>query len=131
MILLNFSKKLDSVGLEMVSQMCTEKLSEQIMLPIDADTTDGFFRELEGAFHKLNLTEEELCRDRVVVFPNRNQMNMQVLSAYLLGKTGKLPYFVVTHSTPFGLSARPEVSEVVDLQRWAEKAVSRAEPYLQ
>ena len=120
MILLNFGKKMDTTSLEMFNQMCGQKITEQIMLPIDSSSTQGFMTELEKCFVKVKLSDEELGSDRVVINPSTNQYAMSVVMAYLLKKTGKLPYLIATRASAFGLSARMEINEVIDLQKWAE-----------
>lgn len=120
MILLNFGRKLDAVGIDLVRQIGKIAVEEQIMLPIEAEGVADFMKEIEKAFAKVKLTEEELSRARVVINPSRNRDAMLAFCAYLMGKCGAMPYLVVTRSAPFGLSARVEISDVIDLQEWLE-----------
>jgi hypothetical protein len=120
MILLNFGRKLDAITIDLVRQIGSIPIEEQIMLPIEAEDVDSFMAELQKLFAKVKLTETELTRERVVINPSRNRYAMMALCAYLLGKCGGLPYVIVTRSAPFGMSARVEVSGVIDLQEWLE-----------
>ena len=120
MILLNFGRKLDSISLDLVRQIGSIQIEEQIMLPIEADEVNGFMTELQKAFAKVKLTEAELIRDRLVINPSRNRDAMLVFCAYLQGKCGRMPYIILTRTPPFGLSARVEISGVLDLQEWVE-----------
>lgn len=120
MILLNFARKFDPISLELFHQMSGKKIDEQIMLPIEASTAESFITAWEKAAQKVNLTDEELSADRVVINPSGDIVQMQVLTAYLYKKTGKLPLIVVTRTGAFGLSSRHEIQEVIDLQKWIE-----------
>lgn len=120
MILLNFGRKLDAIGIDLVRQIGKIPVEEQIMLPIEAESVADFMKELGKAFAKVKLTEAELTGARVIVNPSRNRDAMLAFCAYLMGKCGAMPYLVVTRSAPFGLSARVEISDVVDLQEWVE-----------
>jgi hypothetical protein len=115
MILLNFSKKMDSISLDLFRQMAGKKISEQIMLPTESSMPDEFIAELEKSFQKVRLTDEQLQADRIVINPPHNQYVTAMLLAYLLRKTGMLPYMIITRAPVFGLSARVEIVDVIDL----------------
>ncbi len=120
MILLNFTRKMDSISLELFHQMTGLKISEQVMLPLESNSINGFISELDKAFQKVKLTDEELSSDRVVVNPSNNQNTMCALIAILKKKTGQMPYLMVTRPSAFGLSSRVELQEVIDLQELAQ-----------
>jgi hypothetical protein len=120
MILLNFGRKMDAITIDLVRRIGNIPIEEQIMLPVEADDVDSFMAELQKLFVRVKLTEAELVRDRVVINPSRNRNAMLALCAYLLGKCGGLPYVIVTRTAPFGMSARVEVSGVIDLQEWLD-----------
>jgi hypothetical protein len=119
-ILLNFARKFDPISLELFHQMAGRKIDEQVMLPLEAFSTADFMAAWDKAVIKLKLTDEDLSTDRVVINPSGNLAHMQVLVAVLYKKTGKMPLIVVTRTAAFGLSARSEIQEVVDLQKWIE-----------
>ena len=121
MILLNFNRKMDAINFEMFQQMTGYKITEQIMLPLEYSTLQGFIVELEKSFDRLKVTDAELNQDRIVINPSNNLYAMSILEAYLLHRTGKLPLLIVQRASMFGLSNRLEINEVIDLQEWADK----------
>jgi hypothetical protein len=121
MILLNFGRKLGQIGFEQFKQMTGFKITEQVMLPLEYITIQEFVVELDKSFKKLKLTDEELSQDRVVINPSLNQNAMSVLIAILLQKTGKLPFWMISRPSLFGVSLRSDLFEVIDLQAYAEK----------
>jgi hypothetical protein len=120
MILLNFGKKFDEINLSSFHQISGKKITEQIMLPIESDNVGDFLTKLEKLFVKVNLTEEEFASEEFVVNPSRESAKMCVLLAYMIKKTGRMP-FLVQSRVAFGMSSRPEIMDVLDLQKIAEK----------
>ena len=73
-------------------------------------------KKLDMMFAKVKLTDEELQKDRVVILLPQHTIPALKIIGDISQRTGSFP-FVVRLSIPmFGMTLRPEVMEVLDLQ---------------
>lgn len=116
MILLNFSQKLHEVQFEMIKSLTSVEITEQIMLPIETSSEEDIHKKLVAMFSKVKLTDEELQRDRVIILPPPQAIIALKVIGDIYQRSRKYP-FVIRLATPmFGMSIRPTIMEVLDLQ---------------
>jgi hypothetical protein len=115
MILLNYGQKLNSLTFEQFSAITGKKVAEQVMLPVEYEDHKRYIAEMERAFTKLRLTEESLKEADLVVNPPSNSQAALCVIADLFRITGKFPMIIRMRPSPFGMSIRSDIVEVIDL----------------
>lgn len=116
MILLNFGQKLHDLQFDQINSLTSLKITEQIMLPFDASSEEDIHKKLDMMFAKVKLTDEELQQDRVVILLPLHTITALKVIGDIQQRTGSFP-FVLRISIPmFGMTLRPEIMEVLDLQ---------------
>ena len=116
MILLNFGQKLHDLQFDQINSLTSMKITEQIILPFDSSSEEDMHKKLDMMFAKVKLTDEELQKDRVVILLPQHTIPALKVIGDIHQRTGSFP-FVIRLSIPlFGMTLRPEIMEVLDLQ---------------
>lgn len=116
MILLNLSQKLYDIQFDQIKALTSLKITEQIMLPIETSSEEDMHKKLDMMFARVKLTDEELQKDRVIILLPPHTITALKVVGDIYQRTRSFP-FVIRLSTPvFGMTARPAVVEILDLQ---------------
>ena len=116
MILLNFSQKLHGLQFDQINSLSPTKITEQVMLPFDSSSEEDIHKKLDLMFAKVKLTDEELQQDRVIILPPANTITTFKIVGDIYQRTGSFPLLIRLYMPLYGMTLRPEVVEVVDLQ---------------
>jgi hypothetical protein len=121
MILLNFSQKLHDIQFEQIDSLASIKITEQIVLPIETSTEEDMHKRLDMMFAKVKLTDEELKKDRLIILPPPHAITALKVIGDLYQRTGSFPLVIRLALPMFGLTTRPAVMEILDLQEMFKK----------
>lgn len=116
MILLNFGSRLQKMAFEQITAISGLKITEQIMLPLDKGGVETI-AEMDKLFQKVNLTNEELCRDRLVMLPSPSSVITALVIVELKKRTGTYPYLILTRPSMGGFWLGADISNVLDLEQ--------------
>jgi len=124
MILLNFGPKMQKPGFDQINAMTGQKITEQVSLPLEYTDAGGFITELDSLFARVNLTTDELKKDRYALIPPGNSHAAIVLLIELFRRTGTHPYLVRTRLPLYGFHLGSDVAEVIDLEKeWSNPVI--------
>jgi hypothetical protein len=115
MILLNYGQKLNSLTFEQFSAITGKKVTEQVMLPVEYEDHKRYLAEMRRGFVKMRLTDENLQDTELVVNPPSSPQAALCVIAELYHITGKFPMIMRMRPSPFGMSIRSDIVEVIDL----------------
>ncbi len=116
MILLNFGSRLQKMAFDQITAISGLKITEQILLPLENGGQDSI-EELNVLFQKVKLTNEELCRDRLIMMPSPSSVVTALVILELKKRTGFYPYFIFTRPTLGSFRLSADVSAVMDLEK--------------
>jgi hypothetical protein len=123
MILLNFGPKMQKPGFDQINALTGQKITEQVSLPLEYSDAGRFIQELDALFAKVNLTTDELKKDRYALIPPGNSHAAIVVLIELYRRTGVHPYLLRTRLPLYGFHLGSDVVEAIDLEKeWSEPA---------
>ncbi len=117
MILLNFGGKMQKIGFEQFTALTGSAITEQIMLPIEYNSANGFIKELDAMFSKVQFSLDQMKQDRLVLIPPANGYATAVLLVELYRRTGRFPYLIRTRLPLYGMNLGSDIVEVIDLEK--------------
>jgi len=116
MILLNFGSRLQKMSFEQITAISGLNIIEQIMLPIEKSGVETI-SEMDKLFRKVNLTNEELCRERLAMVPSPSPIVTALVIVELKKRTGMYPYLIHTRPSLGGFRFGVDIADVIDLEQ--------------
>lgn len=117
MILLNFGQKLHDIQFEQVFSLTSMRITEQIVLPVQISPEEDVHETLDKLFAKLKLTDDELKSDRVILLLPQQSFAAIKLIGDIYKRTGAFPLIIRLATPMFGLTSRPVVMDILDLEK--------------